>query len=59
MKIEKWHVFLVWLLVSLLAISQFGDNLVLGFGLALGGGVLFGVANWYVTRNISRRTEGE
>ncbi len=59
MKIEKWQLFLVWLVLSLLAIAQIGDNLILGVGIAVGGGVLFGAINWYVTRNISRRPGDE
>jgi 4-hydroxybenzoate polyprenyltransferase len=51
MQVEKWHAFAVWLVGALIAIAWIGDMPYLGLAIALLGGVVFGVVNWYATRN--------
>ncbi len=50
MKIKRWHGLAAWAVFSLTAIALVGEAPYVGLGVALGGGVLFGLVNWYAAR---------
>ncbi len=50
MKIKRWHGLAAWAFFSLLAIAFIQDSAYLGLGIAVCGGLAFGVLNWYAAR---------